>query len=92
MPELSRFFGIVISMYRELGGRHHDPHIHADYAGAKAVFHIETAALIEGTFPTKEQKLVEAWIEIHQAELLANWHALNASTGMPGFAKILPLT
>ncbi len=92
MPELSRFFGIVISMYRELGGRHHYPHIHADYGGAKAVFHIETSALIEGTFPTKERKLVEAWIEIHQAELLANWHILNTLAGTPGFAKIPPLT
>ena len=92
MPELSRFFGIVISMYRELNGRHHYPHIHADYSGTKAVFNIETATLIEGDFPNKERKLVEAWIEIHKDELLVNWNALNIASGTPSFTKISPLT
>ncbi len=91
MPELSRFFGIVISMYREIGGRHHYPHIHADYGGEKAVFNIENAELIEGEFPSRERKLVEAWIEIHHDELLADWHALNSVTGTTGFMKIAPL-
>ena len=91
MPELSRFYGIVIYMYRELGGRHHSPHIHAASSGAKAVFNIETATLMEGTFPNKERKLVEAWIEIHKAELQENWGNLNTSSGIPGFMKIPPL-
>jgi hypothetical protein len=91
LPELSRFYGIVISMYGELGCRHNDPHIHADSSGAKAVFNIETATLMEGTFPSKDRKLVEAWIEIHKEELLENWEQLNTTTGTPGFNKIPPL-
>lgn len=85
MPEISRFYGIVIAMYRELGGRHHEPHIHVDSGGMKAVFDIETATLMEGTIPNKDRKLVEAWIEIHQAELMENWEQLNTKAGAPSF-------
>ena len=84
MPELSRFYGIVIYMYRELGGRHHYPHLHAESSGLKAVFHIETAMLLEGTFPNKERRLVEAWIEIHKEDLLADWElAVNGKKPFP---------
>ncbi|WP_089724237.1 DUF4160 domain-containing protein [Candidatus Thiosymbion oneisti] len=92
MPELCRFFGIIIYMYREIGGKHHYPHIHADYAGQKAVFNIETAELIEGRFPNKERKLVEAWIELRKNELRRNWSMLNTSTTTPSFSKIDPLS
>lgn len=91
MPELSRFYGIVIAMYRELGGRHHYPHVHVDSSGAKAVFNIETATLMEGTIPNKDRKLVEAWIEIHKKDLLKNWEQLNTEVGTPNVKKIPPL-
>jgi len=48
MPEICRFFGIVIYMYREIGGKHHFPHIHAAHGNFKAVFNIETSELMEG--------------------------------------------
>lgn len=91
MPELCRFLGIIIYMYRETGGRHHYPHIHADYAGQKAVFNIETAELIEGRFPKRERKLVEAWIELRKNELRRNWNMLNTPEKTPNFFKIAPL-
>ena len=91
MPEICRFLGIVIYMYREIGGRHHFPHIHASASGKKAVFNIQTAELMEGNFPKKEKKLVEAWIELRKTELMNNWNKLNTTSGTPTFFKIDPL-
>ncbi|WP_405598596.1 MULTISPECIES: DUF4160 domain-containing protein [unclassified Pseudoalteromonas] len=91
MPELCRFFGIVIYMYREIGGKHHYPHIHASHAGRKAVFNIETAELMEGSFSKKERKLVEAWLVIRKDKLNQNWSRLNTTSGTPSFFKIDPL-
>ena len=91
MPELCRFFGIVIYMYREIGGRNHFPHIHAQHGNFKAVFNIDTAELIEGTFPKKERKLVEAWIELRKDKLKLNWNNLNTASETPSFFKVDPL-
>jgi hypothetical protein len=57
----------------------------------KAVFNIETVTFLEGLFPNKDRKLVEAWIEIHKAELLETWEQLNTKAGTPSFRKIPPL-
>ncbi len=78
MPEISRFFGIVIRMYPETGEPHHDPHFHAYFQGATAVYAISSVSLLAGGLPPKQSRLVEAWAEIHKEELLANWHALTA--------------
>jgi hypothetical protein len=91
LPELCRFFGIIIRMYREIGGPHHQSHIHANYGSNDAVFSIETAELIAGTLPKKERKLVEAWIEMRKSELRINWAQLNTAKGRPAFFKIEPL-
>ncbi len=91
MPELCRFYGIIIYMFREIGGRHHSPHIHAQYNGQKAVFNIETVSLMEGILPKKEQRLVEAWIELRKDQLRQNWSRLNLAKGTPTFSKIEPL-
>jgi len=91
MPELCRFLGIVIYMYREVGGRHHFAHIHASHGSNKAVFNIETAELMEGNFPKKERKLVEAWIVLRKDKLKLNWSKLNTTTGNASFFKIDPL-
>lgn len=73
MPELCRFYGIIIYMFRELGGRHHLPHIHVQYHGHKAVFNIESSSLLEGNIPKKQQRLVERWIELRKDQLRLNW-------------------
>jgi len=88
MPEIARFFGIVIRMFVEPGGPHHRPHFHAYYQEASAVLAIDPIELIGGQLPSKQQRLVEAWAEIHQAELQQDWQRLQA--GLPPF-KIEPL-
>ena len=69
MPTLSMFYGIIISMYYD---DHNPPHIHAHYQDDEAVFDFD-GNIIKGSFPRKQRRLVEAWLEIHQDELIANW-------------------
>jgi len=88
MPELSRFFGIVIRMFVEVGGPHHRPHFHAYYQNHTAVFAIDTIECVGGEFPPTQRLLVEAWAEIHHAELHADWALLQS--GKPP-VKIEPL-
>lgn len=77
MPEISRFFGIIIRMYSEIGGPHHLPHLHAYYQEDVGIFSLDPIALIAGSLPTRQQRLVEAWVELHQAELLDDWQRLQ---------------
>jgi hypothetical protein len=72
MPTISMFFGIVIRMYYA-PKEHNPPHIHAVYQGDEAVFSIPDGEKTAGEFPTKQTRLVQAWIEIHREELAANW-------------------
>ncbi len=78
MPELSRFFGIIVRMFVEVGGPHHIPHFHAYYQEDIAVFSVDPIDLISGRLPRRQQRLVEAWAELHQAELLADWGRLQS--------------
>jgi hypothetical protein len=77
MPELSRFFGIVIRMFVEVGGPHHRPHFHAYYQEHVAICGIDPVDSIAGALPRRQQRLVEAWAELHQAELKADWERLQ---------------
>jgi uncharacterized protein DUF4160 len=88
MPELSRFFGIVIRMFAEVGGQHHRPHFHAYYQEHAAVFTIDTIECLGGELPQAQRRLVEAWVEIHRAELQKDWDLLQS--GQPP-VKIDPL-
>lgn len=88
MPEICRFFGIVIRMFAEPLAQHHRPHFHAYYQEDVAIIAIDTIELIEGTLPRRQQRLVEAWAEIHRDELSDDWERLQA--GRPPF-KIEPL-
>jgi len=88
VPELSRFFGIVIRMFVEAGGQHHRAHFHAYYQDQAAVFAVDTIECLGGEFPTAQQRLVEAWAEIHRAELEHDWELLQS--GQPP-VKIEPL-
>jgi len=78
MPELSRFFGIIIRMYAELGVPHHQPHFHAYYQDDVAIYSIDPVDLIAGLLPRRQQRFVAAWAELHQTELLADWERLQA--------------
>lgn len=88
MPEIARFFGIIIRMFVEPGESHHRPHFHAYYQEARAVFAVDPVELIGGQLPNKQRRLVEAWAEIHQAELGQDWQRLQS--GLVPF-KIEPL-
>jgi hypothetical protein len=59
VPELSRFFGIIIRMFWEVGAPHHLPHFHAYYQNEVAVFEIEPIELIEGSLPRRQRPLVK---------------------------------
>ena len=78
MPEICRFFGIIIRMYMEPRTPHHRPHFHAYYQGEVAVYAIDRIELIAGQLPRRQCRLVEAWAEIHQEELLADWERLQS--------------
>ena len=88
MPTISMFYGILVAMYALDTEKHHLPHIHVRYNEFKAVFSIPDGGLLEGDLPLRQMKLVLAWIELHQEDLLADWYL--ASTGQTPF-KIDPL-
>ena len=77
MPELSRFFGIIIRMYLEAGAQHNTPHFHAYYQDETAVFSIEELEIIAGSLPKRQQRFVEAWGELHKGELFKDWDLLQ---------------
>ena len=72
MPELSRFYGIVITMYSEADGNHSLPHIHVRYGNMRAVYSLQ-GDLLRGKMPSKQHKLVLAWMALHEQELQENW-------------------
>lgn len=65
MAIISMFQGIIISI--------HLPHIHVKYQDEEAVISIIDGELLDGTLKTNKMKLVQAWIEIHNEELMADW-------------------
>ena len=73
MPSISMFYGIIIYMFFFDDKKHHRPHIHTNYGEYDAVIAIDDGEIIEGKLPKKKLKLVQAWIEIHHEELLADW-------------------
>lgn len=70
MPEISRFFGIVISMnYRD----HPPPHFHVRYGGQKAIIAIETLTLLRGRLSPRVFGMVMEWASQHRTDLFENW-------------------
>ena len=73
MPVISLFYGIIVSMYFLDNKQHKSPHIHVRYQDNEAVYSIPNGELLAGKFPPAKARLVQAWIEIHQEDLLADW-------------------
>ena len=82
MPELSRFFGIIVTMYFN---EHNPPHFHVEYNGLQAQFDLMQGVFIKGSLPSRESRLVLAWYELHKEELLSMWETKE-------FKKIKPLS
>jgi hypothetical protein len=64
-------------MFSEVGASHHRAHFHAYYQEQVAVFGIDPVEIISGSLPRRQQRLVEAWAELHQMELNSDWERLQ---------------
>lgn len=81
MPEIARFYGIVIKLFF---GDHPPPHFHAVYGENIGLFSIDTLEMIEGDLPNRAKKLVAEWANIHKNELKRMWETQE-------FQKLPPL-
>jgi len=79
MPEISRFFGIVIRMHFE---DHHPPHFHASYAEYEVEVAIPRLEVIKGDFPSRALGLTIEWAAQHQDELLLDWELASTRQGL----------
>ena len=84
MPELSRFFGIILAMF---GDDHNPPHFHVRYGDNEAIISIKDG-IVKGELPRKVLKDVFKWMDLHQAELSENWQRLQDGKDI---VKIEPL-
>jgi hypothetical protein len=75
VPTISRFFGITISMFHDDHGR---PHFHARHAQGGARIRIDEIEAIDSSLGRRQLRLVLAWAELHQRELLENWQRARA--------------
>jgi hypothetical protein len=74
MPEISRFYGIIILMYFD---EHNPPHFHARYGSEKVAIEVASLRVLEGKLPSRALGLVVEWASQHQEELMMNWEALR---------------
>ena len=88
MPELSRFFNIVIKMLYADDRQHNKPHVHVLFAEHEASVGID-GELLAGSLPVKQMRILSAWLAIHEEELYAAWNKAVRNEP-PG--KIAPLS
>ena len=85
MPEISRFFGIIIRMFFD---EHNPPHIHAEYQGQKAVFDFGGNVARGDLGSRTATKLVREWIDLHVEELRADWALAQAGREVERIAPL----
>lgn len=85
MPEISRFYGILIAMFWD---DHNPPHFHARYGEHKAAIEIGTRRILDGSLPPRALGLVAEWAAQHEEELMNNWYEARNSRPL---ARIAPL-
>ena len=85
MPEICRFYGIVIKMFFD---DHNPPHFHAEYADYEALIDVNTLAVFSGRLPTRALALVSEWATLHHEELLLDWQKAKS---LEPLEKIEPL-
>jgi len=76
MPEVSRFFGIIISIFYD---EHNPPHFHARYGKSKVAIDIRTLKVLEGKISPRALRMVKEWASQHQKELLHDWELAQES-------------
>lgn len=85
MPEVSRFFGIIITMHYH---DHTPPHFHVRYGEQKALLAIESLILLEGRLAPRVFGMVMEWTALHQAELLADWRLAQQQEPLNSIAPL----
>jgi len=88
LPEISRFWGLIVRMFAEPDESHNRSHFHVYYQNHAAVYSINPIELVAGDLPLRQKRFIEAWAEMHQGELADNWERLQAGQ-LP--YKIAPL-
>jgi len=73
MPAISMFYGIIVYMYFMDNKQHKLPHIHVKYQEDEVIVAVPEGDVLEGSIPNSKMKLLQAWIELHKDELLADW-------------------
>ena len=85
MPEISRFFGTIITVnYND----HAPPHFHVRYGGEKALIDMESLTVLEGRIPHRVLGFVVEWASIHRDELLQDWRLARQQSEL---IRIAPL-
>jgi Domain of unknown function (DUF4160) len=85
MPEISRFFGLVIKIYFN---DHAPPHFHVEHGEHEAVIAIQTLEVLRGKLSSRAHVMVLEWASMHRHELMQDWN--RAQAGKP-LRKIAPL-
>jgi hypothetical protein len=81
MPEISRFFGIIIAMFHD---EHNPPHFHARYGNDRISIRISDMSVMNGALPPRALGIVMEWASLHQKELIQNWElAINCKPLLP---------
>lgn len=76
MPLISQFYGILIYIYKEIGGHHKEPHIHIKYNEYEISMSID-GKILDGYLPKRQMKLLDAWYELHSDEIKASYYNFN---------------
>lgn len=74
MPSISMFYGLIVYLYFKDNSQHNLPHIHVKYQDDEVIVSIPDGAVLEGSIPNSKMKLLQAWIELHNEELAADWN------------------
>lgn len=85
MPEISRFYGIIISLFY---GDHNPPHFHVRYGSYKAAIRIRDFLLLDGSLPPRALGLVMEWAARHQNELLLAWEMVAKDLPPPSIEPL----
>ena len=73
MPEITRFYGIVIKIF--FTKEHNPPHFHAIYGEHNVIFEISTLEMLEGDLPSKAQSLVKEWASLYIEDIINMWNS-----------------